>query len=211
MNRTESVLDEQIVAVGQRPGEDWIVARLTAIEARVFEHGQRAREELAQPDLDGFHRQARIVAFGPSQVRADCDRGCAVVAEELERRERRANAGVIGYAPVFERDVEVGPDEDALARDVCVTNRSHLPRPSQRRFGRSGALHHPFRASHQLFTRRSFRPAAMRTRASTATQPSGRARIGFRSSSATSGRSSTSRRAAGGDRRVRLRPRVPRL
>ena len=143
MRRTEGVLDEQIVAVGERLGEGGIVARFTAIEARVFEHCEGAREQLAQADLDRFHREARVLACRPSEVRTDRDRGCAAALEKLERRERGADARVVGDAPVLERNVEVGPHEDTLASDVGVTDRPHLPRPVRRRFGNGGAVHHP--------------------------------------------------------------------
>ena len=93
---------------------------------RVFSSTSNAlvREELAQPRGDRRHRERRVRALRPAEVRADGDLGGAALEEELERRQRGADARVVGDPPVLERDVQVGAHEDALARDVRVANRA---------------------------------------------------------------------------------------
>jgi hypothetical protein len=46
------------------------------------------------------------------------------VEQEPERRQRGADARVVGNPPVVERHVEVDADEDALPGDVRVANRA---------------------------------------------------------------------------------------
>jgi hypothetical protein len=49
----------------------------------------------------------------------------AARAQLLDRRQRGADARVVGDARTFEGHVEVDPDEDALALDVELVERSH--------------------------------------------------------------------------------------
>src|SRR5205085_4913018 len=98
------VLDEEILPLGELAREGGIVRRLARIEARVLEHGERAVVELAQPRLDGPHREGRILPLGPAEVRADGDALGPALAEELERRQRSADARVVGDPALLERD-----------------------------------------------------------------------------------------------------------
>ena len=53
-----------------------------------------------------------------------------LLEQELERRQRGADTHVVRHLPVLERDVQVGADEDGLARDVGVANGPRLPQPA---------------------------------------------------------------------------------
>ena len=75
-------------------------------------------EQLAEPRLDRRQRERGIGALRAAQVGQSTTLGGAALEEELERRQRRADARVVGDAAVLERHVEVDADEDALARDV---------------------------------------------------------------------------------------------
>jgi hypothetical protein len=48
----------------------------------------------------------------------------AAVEEVSQRRERGADAHVVGDLPVLERDVEVGADEDPPAGDLRLPDRA---------------------------------------------------------------------------------------
>ena len=52
--------------------------------------------------------------------------------EVAERRQRGTDARVVGDPPVLERDVQVGADEHALARDVRVANGARAVHPTAR-------------------------------------------------------------------------------
>ena len=75
----------------------------------------------------GSIAERRILALRPAEVRADADRRGAALEQQLERRQRRADARVVGDGAVLERDVQVGADEDDLPRDVGVTDRARQP------------------------------------------------------------------------------------
>jgi hypothetical protein len=51
-------------------------------------------------------------------VRADGDLGGAAVEQKPKRRERSADARIVGDTPVLEWHVQVGADENAFAVDV---------------------------------------------------------------------------------------------
>ena len=55
------------------------------------------------------------LAVGPAEVARE-DHPGALRLEVADRRQRRADAGVVGDLAVLQRDVEVDPHEDALAR-----------------------------------------------------------------------------------------------
>jgi hypothetical protein len=57
-------------------------------------------------------------------MRADRDVRGAAVQEEAQRRKRRANPRVVRDSTVLERDVQVRPHENALARDGRLANRA---------------------------------------------------------------------------------------
>ena len=51
----------------------------------------------------------------------------AALEQQLERRQRGLDPRVVGDAAVLERDVQVGAEEDALARDVRFPNGARQP------------------------------------------------------------------------------------
>ena len=55
---------------------------------------------------------------------ADDTRIRAALKQQLERRQSGTDARVVGDPPVLERDVQVGPDQDAFAGDVGVAHRA---------------------------------------------------------------------------------------
>ena len=116
MRRAEGVVDEEVAALGELARELRVVLRLAGVEARVLEHlDPLVRQERAQPPPDRLDPRRRILALRPAEVRADADAGRAPLEQQLERRQRRADARVVGDLPVLERDVQVGADEDGLA------------------------------------------------------------------------------------------------
>ena len=153
---TERVAD---VAVGERSqplgeGAAFVVvlARLARLEPDVLQHGDVAvgepvdrlarrltgdvvaqrnvgAEQLGQPVRDRSQGQVRtVLALGPTQVSADDDT-CARVAKIADGRQAGADPAVVGDALVLERDVEIGPDEDAPAAEVAErVDPSHVSR-----------------------------------------------------------------------------------
>ena len=123
MRGAEGVVHVQVEAVGELARELRVVARLAGVEARVLEHPDPlVRQKLAQPGLDRLHRERGVFALRPAEVRADDDLGGAAFQQELERRQRGADPGVVGDLAVLERHVQVGAHEHALAGDVGVAN-----------------------------------------------------------------------------------------
>ena len=144
----ERVVD---VDVGQRRvalGQLGVVLGLARLEADVLEHHDvavRARRRASARERDRRRRAARRAARPPGRSENSGSRSFgrprwatqheprALLAQLLERRQRRADARVVGDAAVLvQRDVEVDPDEDALALDVEVVERAHAPAPSGR-------------------------------------------------------------------------------
>ena len=131
MRRAERVVDIEVAAVGELAGEALVVRRLARVEARVLEHVDAlVRQELAQPRRDRSHRVLRAVLLRlrPAEVRADADLGGVPLEQEVEGRQRGADAGVVGDVAVLERHVEVGADEHGLPRDRRVADRAREPR-----------------------------------------------------------------------------------
>ena len=86
---------------------------------RLRQRGHRSLEELGQPR--GGRRQPELVpdlSLRPAQMRREHQRRAAI-EELVQRRERGADAHIVGDRPVLHGDVEVHPDEDAKARDVA--------------------------------------------------------------------------------------------
>ena len=128
VRRAEGVVDEEVAALGQLTRELGIVRRLAGVEARVLEHlDPLVRQERAQPLAHRLDPERGILALRPAEVRADADAGRAALEQQLERRQRRPDARVVGDPPVLERDVQVGADEDGLAVDVRVADRARQP------------------------------------------------------------------------------------
>ena len=111
----------------------------------------RGRIDAAQPlvltdhdRVDGSRRLPHVRLVRRDEV-VDQDRGVvlvvALVEEVAEGRQGGLDAGVVGDAPVLERDVEVGPDEDVLAGDVRLADRARCSHAGRRRAIRSTHRH----------------------------------------------------------------------
>jgi hypothetical protein len=88
------------------------------------EHDLRPAQQLAQPLGRRLQRELGLAVLRPAEVRGEQQPGPAL-AQPLDRRQRGADARVVGDAAVRERDVEVDPQEDALALDVQIVERPH--------------------------------------------------------------------------------------
>ena len=125
VRRAERVVDVEVAVRGELARELGVVLRLARVEARVLEHVDAlVRQQLAEPRRDGRHRERRVRPLRPAEVRADAHLRGAVLEQQLERRQRRADARVVGDAAVLERHVQVGAHEHALAGDVGVADRA---------------------------------------------------------------------------------------
>ena len=125
VRRAERVVHEQVPAGGEATRRLRVVRRLARIEARVLEYFDAiVRQKLADTCRHGRHGERGIGALRPAEVRADRHVSCASLEQVSKRRQRRADPRVVGDPPVLERNVQVRPHEDALARDVRVTNRA---------------------------------------------------------------------------------------
>ena len=123
VRRAERVVHVDVQVVGELAREGRIVRRLARVEARVLEQPYaRVGLELAQPFGNRRDAKRRILALRPAEVRAEHDLRGAALEQQPDRGERRPDARVVGDPRVLERDVEVDPDEDALAGDVGGAN-----------------------------------------------------------------------------------------
>ncbi len=121
VGRAERVVHVEVASLRELAGEALVVARLAGIEAGVLEHlDARVGQERAQVLADGLDPETRVLALRPAEVRADPDAGDAAPEQVLERRQRRADARVVGDPAVLERDVQVGADEHDLPLDVSL-------------------------------------------------------------------------------------------
>ncbi len=110
MGRAEGVVHVEVAAVGELAREALVVRRLAGVEARVLEHVDAlVRQELAQPLGDGGDRVLRAVLLRlrPAEVRTDAHLGGIPLEQELQGRQRGADARVVGDAAALERHVEV--------------------------------------------------------------------------------------------------------
>ena len=133
MRRAERVVDVDVAAVGELVREALVVRRLARIEPRVLEHADPlVRQQLAQPRRDRFHRVSRAVLLGlrPAEMRADTHLCRVALEQKLQRRQRGADTRVVCDTAVLERHVEVGADQDGLARDVGVADRARHAHPA---------------------------------------------------------------------------------
>ena len=149
MRCAEGVVDVHVGQPGERRGQLGIVARLPRLEAAVLEHQQLARAQALGLRLDlgaddrrrhadlgaqqighagrhWRHRERRVrTVLRPAEVR-DQHGGGAAVADQLDRRQSRADAGVVGHrrpaVTVRQRHVEVDSGEHPLAADRGVAN-----------------------------------------------------------------------------------------
>ena len=123
VRRAERVVDEQVEAVGEPARGFRVVLRLAGIEARVLEHADAlVRQELAQPGRDRRDREGRVLAFRPTEVRADDHLGGTPLEQKLERRQRGPDPRVVRDLPVLKRDVQIRADEHPPAGDIGVSN-----------------------------------------------------------------------------------------
>ena len=177
MCRPERVVHVDVAVGGERLGEPGVVLLLLGVEAEVLQeqdlavakaldgvlrahaegiagHRDRLAHQLAQALGDRTEPEAVAdLAIGPAEVAGQDDAG-ALRLQVLDRRQRRANARVVGDPAVLQRDVEVHAHEDPLARGVEVTDGElvHLRCPP-------GALGAPGQASRSAtnFTRSATR------------------------------------------------------
>ena len=150
MRGAEGVVD---VGVGQRGvarGQLRVVLGLARLEADVLEHhdvpvgngveiaGERdvGAEQLGQPRRDGREAEVQVAPLRPPEVGGQQEPR-ATAAQLLQGRQRGADPRVVPNDPIFQRDVEVDADEDALAlelaevvegsqRTFCVRSTSRL-------------------------------------------------------------------------------------
>ena len=135
MRGAERVEDEQITSFGELPRRLGIVLRLAGIEARVLEDPEAiVGEQLTQARRDRGDLEFGVRAFGTPEMRADDDFARACVEQVPQREQRGLDPRVVCNCPVLEGHVEVGSDENALARDVrladgprCVLHGSSFP------------------------------------------------------------------------------------
>lgn len=120
VGRAKGIEHERIVAVGELLGKARIVRGLSGVEPKVLEYLD-PRRELLENLGDRRHRVASIDTLRPPEVRAQRDVGPAS-AQELHRRQRRADPEVVGHHPLTafhgERDVEISTNEDPTSPEV---------------------------------------------------------------------------------------------
>ena len=123
VNRAERVLNEQVAVVRELARERGIVLRLARIEAGVLEHlDPIVGQQLAQPRAHGLDRKRGIGPLRAAEVRADADARGVLLEQQLQRRQRGLDPSRVRDATVFERYVQIGAHEHALAGDVGAAN-----------------------------------------------------------------------------------------
>jgi hypothetical protein len=94
------------------------LAGLARVEPQVLEQLD-TRSQLGQAGPDRVHRVLRVgCALRAAQVAARGDRRTPLL-EPLDGGQRGADAQVVADLAVAQRDVEVGPQQDALAVEVA--------------------------------------------------------------------------------------------
>jgi hypothetical protein len=61
------------------------------------------------------------LALGSAEVRRKNHTG-ATLSSVVDCRKSRANARIVVYAAILDRDIEINADEDALAGEIEITN-----------------------------------------------------------------------------------------
>ncbi len=134
----EGVVDVGVGQVGQAPRQLGVVLGLARLVADVLEHddlavgdvvevrckGHVGAQQLAQPLGHGRQRELGLAVLRAPEMRGQ-QQPRAALAQALDRRQRGADACVVGDALAVQRNVEVHPDEDALAVDVEVVEAPH--------------------------------------------------------------------------------------
>ena len=136
MRGGESVVDIEVAELRERRDEIRRVLFLAGMEAGVFEHqhvarlhrrdgllgiwpdailreGDRLAENFRDRGHDRRQRLALVAALGPAEMRKQ-DRLAALVRDLADRRDGRADARVVGHAPVLHRHVEIDAHQHAL-------------------------------------------------------------------------------------------------
>ena len=112
------VLEEHDVSRPQRPHT---VRDILA--DRVRNEGDVAAEELAEALRHRRERELRVASFRPTEMR-DERHGGAAISQQADRRQRRTDSRLIGDGSLFERDVEIDANEDALSFRIQVPHRA---------------------------------------------------------------------------------------
>ncbi len=145
MRGAEGIVHERVAELRQLPREGRVIALFLRVKADVFEqqhaawleHAYRCfggrtdavrgewaggSEQLAEALRDGLQRILRVrLAVGPAEVGEHDDAG-AVLTQVRERRERGADAGIVGHLAVFHGHVEVDTDERGFAGPIGVAD-----------------------------------------------------------------------------------------
>ncbi len=149
--RAEGVVHVDVRQLAERGRELIVVLGLARLEADVLEQQHPARlqaidgcvgarsddvvgevdvrtGQLGQTRRDRRQREGGVGrALGPSEVARE-DHLRAAAAQVLDRRQRRADASVVGDRAVLDRDVEVDADEHAAPVDVDLVEALHCKR-----------------------------------------------------------------------------------
>ncbi len=135
----ERVVDVEVRERAEARRQLGVVLRLARLEADVLEHHDVAvghvvevrrerdlgAEQAGEVLGDRRERELRLAVLRPAEVR-DEQQPRAALAQLLDRRQRGADAGIVGDRAVRQRDVEVDADEAALTGDVAeVVERPH--------------------------------------------------------------------------------------
>ena len=154
VSRPEGVVHVDLGQGGQAGGQLWVVGGLPRLEAAVLQQHdvpgrialdqpphlrpRDARSEVnvhleqgCQPRRQQGHGQLRLAVLRAPEMR-DQDRHRAAFAQQLDRRQRRPDPGVVGHEAVVQGDVEVDAYEDAPALDVGVADARLAERPPGR-------------------------------------------------------------------------------
>ena len=123
VRRAERVQHEQVPSLCEPPGSLGVVLRLAGIEAGVLEDTNAiVRQQLPETCGDGCDLELGIGPLGAAEMRADDDLSSAGVEQVAQCQERSLDTRVVRDAAVLERDVEIGADENAPARNVRSTD-----------------------------------------------------------------------------------------
>ena len=147
MRGAKGIVDVQVGEGRVALGQLGIVLGLSRFVADVLEHhhfnvGQLVEagherdvdsEQLAQALGSRLQGQLRLAVLRPPEMSGQDQLARATGPQLLERRERGADADVVGDATALvQRDVEVHADEHALAFGIEVVKRTHTPAPAER-------------------------------------------------------------------------------
>ena len=132
VRRAERVVDVEVAAVGELACVRLVVRGLTRVEARVLEHVHAivADELAAARRATGAIAYCSSWPFGRPRCEQTRTSRRAALEQQPNRRQRRADARVVGDPAVLERHVQIRPDEDDLAVDLRGLDRPRQPQSS---------------------------------------------------------------------------------